>query len=476
MGEDNGSERTIFQPTSRPGADAKSWGNPTASPPVSAAATAGLEACLQQLAEIAATPSRAAGAEPQLREALRETETELSSQLPPAPLALAIAALTLTAQRLLARQGPADPWRRGATAAPLRGAEAAGFQRDLDVALAGPRMPDLLVRVLLAALDLGLFDDRPDTRQRVAGLRHSAEEAAPTAEPPPQPPGIGRFVPIALVAVVLAISAVGGLVWLNRPTRPSPPATGSAPVAPPKAVAPLPAPASAAAPVVPVQVAAQRYANAVLAPCAAATTGRYPFVQAAASDAELPRLATLFGEDGALTILTDELRVHLAANSDTWRWRTGDPAVTDLQANTPEQLQRADAIRALLRDGVVFEADEVQLGAAVSEASLTVGTDKAVLDDQARPNLFRWRADGTAGAGLTILVGDTPRDLAFPGPWGLFRLMDLAQKTPDPVLPNAFRATFGDGAATVTLRIRMVGATNPFRRGGPWSFRCPTPL
>jgi type VI secretion system protein ImpL len=52
--------------------------------------------------------------------------------------------------------------------------------------------------------------------------------------------------------------------------------------------------------------------------------------------------------------------------------------------------------------------------------------------------------------------------------------MDLAKKENSG--PQTMLATFGDGAKNVVFKVTLANDSNPFSRGGVWSFRCPVAL
>ena len=83
-----------------------------------------------------------------------------------------------------------------------------------------------------------------------------------------------------------------------------------------------------------------------------------------------------------------------------------------------------------------------------------------------------WSLNGLPEAHVTLYNGTQElRRFDAQGVFALFRLMDAAQK--ENAGPTALKATFGQGAQFVTLKVYLPSGTNPFSRGGPWSFRCP---
>jgi type VI secretion system protein ImpL len=86
-----------------------------------------------------------------------------------------------------------------------------------------------------------------------------------------------------------------------------------------------------------------------------------------------------------------------------------------------------------------------------------------------------WSSTGLPHAHVALLSGskEVHRDQSD-GAWALFHVLDAGQ------VRNAgssvIQATFGENGQTATLLIHLPSTSNPFGRGGPFSFQCPERL
>jgi len=209
--------------------------------------------------------------------------------------------------------------------------------------------------------------------------------------------------------------------------------------------------------------------------CESVTANRYPFVQSSAADAPMGDVQNLFRPGAPFDAFTTRLQSYIDTTGAKWRWRASDPVAAGFDATSPEQFQKAQAIRDLLSAGVPFHVEAVGFGAAVTAADFSVsGLGNTFEPNQPGSKPYQWNPLGLQEAHVSMTVGGRPQVISFSGPWAVFRLLDQARK--ENAGPTAFKATFGEGAATVTFRILLTTEANPFSRGGAWSFRCPSKL
>ena len=240
------------------------------------------------------------------------------------------------------------------------------------------------------------------------------------------------------------------------------------------------------------------YAKVVLPACKEVAQDRYPFFGGATQDAAVPDALRVFGMGG---MLDGFQRQRLASLMDTagpvWRWKADDPVAATLDPQSPEQFAKASQIRDLLAAGLPLRIAPVSFGSEVDAVQFSSGgaTYRFTKTDTVEKQLL-WSASGgvpTAEVVLYAPAGAPAAPAAAPaapaaaagagveirrfdaeGPWALFKLIDKAVK--ENAGPTAFKATFGEGARTVTFLVRLPSPQNPFSRGGVWSFRCPTQL
>lgn len=227
------------------------------------------------------------------------------------------------------------------------------------------------------------------------------------------------------------------------------------------------------------------YAQAIMPTCREVVQDRYPFFGGAQQDAAVPDALRLFGMGATLDAFQ---RTRLASLMDVsgpvWRWKSDDPVAATLDPQSPEQFSKAAKIRDLLAAGLPLKIAVAAFGSEVDSAQFSAGgaTYRFAKTDTAEKALL-WSATGGAPAAEVVLyapagaqaaAGAEIRRFDAEGPWALFRLVDKA--TTENAGPLAFKATFGDGAQSVTLLIKLPTTENPFSRGGVWSFRCPVKL
>jgi type VI secretion system protein ImpL len=211
--------------------------------------------------------------------------------------------------------------------------------------------------------------------------------------------------------------------------------------------------------------------------CRSVTEQRYPFVTASANDAPTGDLLRVFGANGQMdNFVQQKLRPMVDSSGPIWRWRAGDPVAATLDPTSAGEFQKAGDIRDMLLSGLTLKVEAVGFGGATTAAELSMGGVTYRFDaNQTGQRPLQWSPSALPEAHVTLFAGTQKQNsFAFEGPWALFRLMDAARK--ENAGPQAFKATFGEGASSVTFRIILPGTTNPFSRGGPWSFRCPPKL
>lgn len=211
--------------------------------------------------------------------------------------------------------------------------------------------------------------------------------------------------------------------------------------------------------------------------CKSVTDGRYPFVAVSQTDAPIGDVLRVFGPGGAVDgYVAGRLMSLMETFGPTWRWKTDSPVTASYDPTSAGEFQRAAEIRDLLASGAPFKVEAVGFGGPVTAAELSIGGQTVKLEPAAPgAKQLQWTVSSLPEAKLTLIEGAKPgQTYAFEGPWAPFRLFDAARKENSG--PTAFKATFGEGASYVTLRVLLPSEKNPFSRGGLWSFRCPPRL
>ena len=223
---------------------------------------------------------------------------------------------------------------------------------------------------------------------------------------------------------------------------------------------------------------ASAYQQSVLPSCRSVSDQRYPFFGAAPNEATIADMLRVFGLNGQFdSFVRESLGGLLDTAGPVWRWSATNPTAATLDPVSAEQFHRAAQIRDLLTAGLPLKVESAGFGGAVTAVEISSGGVTYKFDASAvgaKP--LMWSPTGGLPEAHVILFSGDKQIKEFPaqGPWALFHLMDAARK--ENAGPTAIKATFGEGAAFATLKITLPSDTNPFNRGGVWSFRCPATL
>lgn len=223
---------------------------------------------------------------------------------------------------------------------------------------------------------------------------------------------------------------------------------------------------------------ASAYQQSVLPSCRSVSDERYPFFGAAPNEATIADMLRVFGLNGQFdSFMRDNLGALLDTGGPVWRWSATNPLTANLDPVSAEQFHRAAQIRDLLTAGLPLKVESAGFGGAVTAVEFSSGGTTYKFDASAvgaKPIMWS-PTSGLPEAHVILFSGDKQlKDFSAQGPWALFHLMDTARK--ENAGPTAIKATFGEGAAFATLKITLPSDTNPFSRGGVWSFRCPATL
>jgi type VI secretion system protein ImpL len=233
------------------------------------------------------------------------------------------------------------------------------------------------------------------------------------------------------------------------------------------------------------------YAQSILPACKEVAEGRYPFVADAKADASVVDVLRVFGMGGLVDgFVQQRLKPLMQTDGPDWHWRADDPVAAALNPSSPAAFVKAGQIRDLLAAGLPIKVSVASFGSGVGAVEVANGGTAhrfTPADNSAKALL--WSANGGLPLASLVLYGTPPAKPATSGgtptapevarieaegPWALFRLID--QGHIQNAGPTAIKASFGGAAAGATLLIVLPSDKNPFSRGGPWSFRCPSTL
>jgi type VI secretion system protein ImpL len=220
-----------------------------------------------------------------------------------------------------------------------------------------------------------------------------------------------------------------------------------------------------------------QYASMVRPACLSVAQGHYPFAPGATTDVVAADLQRVYGGNGQIDgFVRDRLQSLLDTGAAVWRWRGSDPVAAGFAASSAAQFQKAAAIRDLVAGGLALNVSLASLGRDVDAAEIASGGTVYRLDKKDMGvHPLVWTPSALPQAHVLLFSGskEVHRDEAQ-GTWALFRLVDKART--QNAGPSAILVTFGTGSQTASFTIGLPSSSNPFSRGGPFSFRCPERL
>ncbi|MGF1625430.1 MAG: type VI secretion system membrane subunit TssM [Alphaproteobacteria bacterium] len=228
----------------------------------------------------------------------------------------------------------------------------------------------------------------------------------------------------------------------------------------------------------------QSYDTTVLQTCEQALAGRYPFDPLSREDISLVAFAQVLGPGGLLdSFFQQNLAAHVDMTKKPWTWK---PASVSLNLSNAalQQFERADEIRKVFfaagpTPSIQFVATPDVMSETINRAVLTV--DGQVLRYSFGPNApvaMVWPGpDGPPGVMLELTPPMTgqPNGVSYQGPWGWFRMLDVADVQPGST-SDKLNVTIAAGERSLTVEVRAEGVTNPFVMTELKEFRCPTTL
>jgi type VI secretion system protein ImpL len=223
-----------------------------------------------------------------------------------------------------------------------------------------------------------------------------------------------------------------------------------------------------------------RFQQTLVQDCNAVVRGRYPFTPGSSLDVPLADFGRVFGYGGLFETFFKE---NLAALVDTtrrpWSWRAGaDGASLGVSVAMLREFEAAQQIReSFFRAGAQtpelhFTIMPIALDAASTRFLLEV--DGQQFEYRHGPQTTRaasWPGPnpGAAAASFEDRANGHP-NVAFQGPWALFRLLEAGhlQSTTD----VRYNMSFEMGGHTVTYALEADSIRNPFAQRQLRAFRC----
>lgn len=223
-----------------------------------------------------------------------------------------------------------------------------------------------------------------------------------------------------------------------------------------------------------------RYRLEVVGPCQQYIAGRYPFTVSSQTDVALGDFGKLFATGGLFDMF---FKANLQNLVDTtqrpWTWRVdASGASVGLSPAVLRHFEMAQRIR----DKFFFGGGPMpQVNFTVTPLTMDTTLNKFILEIDGQKVEYQHGPERSTRAqwpGSMPLAAVTFEDrvssrpnIAFPGPWAWFRLLDVAQTRTESDL-RRHEVTFEKGGFKATVRIEAESSVNPFGGRDLQQFRC----
>jgi type VI secretion system protein ImpL len=222
-----------------------------------------------------------------------------------------------------------------------------------------------------------------------------------------------------------------------------------------------------------------RYNTQVVHECRSITSNRYPFAARSAVDVPLADFGRLFGAGGVFdAFFKENLQALVDTSRNPWNWRAGTSGSLGVSLSMLRQFETAQRIRdSYFQIGgqlpeVKFNVTPAYLDAAASRFTFEIdgqSVDYRHGPERTQPMVWPGPSPGVAAMSFEDRSGAKP-NLAFQGPWALFRLLDAAVSQPQSDVRYATAWQVGGHEARITIEANSV--RNPFTRNLLRQFSC----
>ncbi|WP_240529978.1 type VI secretion IcmF C-terminal domain-containing protein [Novosphingobium sp. PC22D] len=202
----------------------------------------------------------------------------------------------------------------------------------------------------------------------------------------------------------------------------------------------------------------------------------------------------MFGVGGVIDgFVTERLDRLIDREGPVWRWVRDDPLTATLDPASPQSFAKAEKIRDLLISGVPLKISLVSKSPETSAVEFsTGGTTYRFAQPGGGARNVAWAGAGSLPEAHVAFFAAPPASgeggeaqsprpepeevgrIETEGPWALFRLMDAGEMANTG--ETSITVTFTRAGQSAKFAVGLPGSSNPFSRGGLWSFRCPTAL
>jgi type VI secretion system protein ImpL len=213
---------------------------------------------------------------------------------------------------------------------------------------------------------------------------------------------------------------------------------------------------------------------------------RYPLVRDSDKEATINDFGRFFGPGGMMeSFFETYLKDFVDTSSRIWRWNAAGSRTLGIPTSTLLQFQRAAVIREAFFEGgsqspkIHFELKPLNMDTTIRQITLLISEQRVSYNHgPTRWSQLVWPDDSGVSDTKVLLAppaGDLPSGVSEDGPWGWFRMLDLA-RTSSTNSPETIDLTFDVGGRQAHFQLRASGALNPFKLQELAEFRCPNRL
>jgi type VI secretion system protein ImpL len=213
---------------------------------------------------------------------------------------------------------------------------------------------------------------------------------------------------------------------------------------------------------------------------------RYPLVRDSDKEATINDFGRFFGPGGMMeSFFETYLKDFVDTSSRIWRWNAAGSRTLGIPTSTLLQFQRAAVIREAFFEGgsqspkIHFELKPLNMDTTIRQITLLISEQRVSYNHgPTRWSQLVWPDDSGVSDTKVLLAppsGDLPSGVSEDGPWGWFRMLDLA-RTSSTNSPETIDLTFDVGGRQARFHLRASGALNPFKLQELAEFRCPNRL
>lgn len=225
-----------------------------------------------------------------------------------------------------------------------------------------------------------------------------------------------------------------------------------------------------------------RWQSQVLPFCEQALSNRYPFTKNSKADVAIQDFTKLFAPGGLIDAFFNEtLLKHVDTRARPWVWKRINDTDLGISTSVLAQMQNAAEIRDTFFNGnptpsVNFQLTPEALDPKAQKVTLEIDGQSVEFQHSQgapKPTAIKW--PGSVGVARVVFqppVNNTGNAVTRDGPWGWFRLLNVAEIRRTNVSDRS-RVIFNIGGRIAIFQLQSGSVLNPFNLPALSKFSCP---